>query len=85
MFWTEGGTHQLCIKNENWKKIEVEITIKTGDWTDSFLDDKSITRIHLHPVEIQAFKMNEMVRQLVEVGVERVLSSWDFKKANMAK
>jgi hypothetical protein len=39
----------------------VEITIKTGEWTDSYLDDKRITRTHLRPVEIQAFKVNEMV------------------------
>ena len=60
----KGGPHQLCIQNENGKEIEVEITIKTGEWTDSYLDDKRITRTHLRPVEIQAFKVNEMVQQL---------------------
>ena len=59
-----GGPHQLCIQNENGNQIEVEITIKTGEWTESYLDDKRITRTHLHPVEIQAFKVNEMVQQL---------------------
>ena len=56
------GAHQICIQNKDVGAVEFELTVKSGDWSDDHA--KAITAKHLRPVELQAYKVNEMIGQL---------------------
>ena len=59
-----GGAHQLCVQNTDDKDVSVEINIATGEFSEKFVDSQKIMKKHLRPVELQSFKVNEMVVQL---------------------
>lgn len=44
--------------------MSVEISIQTGEFSNVYMQSQKIMKKHLKPVEMQAFKVNEMVSQL---------------------
>ena len=55
-----GGQHQVCVQNQdNGENIKFELEIKTGEYSED--RSQAITKKHLQPVELQAFKVNEMI------------------------
>lgn len=61
---SNSGQHQLCLQNQENNELEAEITIKTGE----FSADKSekITAKHLAPVELEASRVDEMIKAIRE-------------------
>ena len=58
------GQHQICVQNKEDQDVAVEVSIQTGDFSENFMQSQKIMKKHLRPVEMQAFKVNEMVTQL---------------------
>ena len=56
------GPYQLCIQNQESSDSNIEVMIKTGQFSDE--RSQQITKQHLRPVEQQAAKVNAMVEQI---------------------
>lgn len=62
-----GGAYQICVQNTDVGTVSFELTVKSGEWSDDHA--QAITKKHLRPVELQAYKVNEMIGQLrTELG-----------------
>ena len=55
------GQYQVCVQNKEDGDVSVEITIQTGEFSNMYMQNQKIMKKHLKPVEMQAFKVNEMV------------------------
>lgn len=52
------------MQNKEDQDVSVEISIQTGEFSNVYMQSQKIMKKHLKPVEMQAFKVNEMVSQL---------------------
>ena len=55
----ETGQYQLCITNQDNDEVLVDIMLQTGEFTEE--RNTAITKKHLKPVEMHAFKVEQMI------------------------
>ena len=57
-----GGNYQICILNKENEPVTFDFMIQTGVEAKDY--SNIITKKHLRPIEVQAQKVQDMVRQL---------------------
>ena len=57
-----GGNYQICVLNKDQEGAQFEFIIQTGVEAKDY--SNVITKKHLRPIEVQAQKVQDMVRQL---------------------
>ena len=57
-----GGNYQMCVLNKVNEPVTFEFMIQTGVEAKDY--SNIITKKHLRPIEVQAQKVSDMVRQL---------------------
>ncbi len=57
-----GGNYQICVLNKDQEGSQFEFMIQTGVEAKDY--SNVITKKHLRPIEVQAQKVQDMVRQL---------------------
>ncbi|CDW87120.1 erv25p [Stylonychia lemnae] len=75
-----GGSHQLCITNKEARDIEFEFMIQTGVEAKDY--SNIITKKHLKPIEVQAQKVQDMVKQLRQELSYLVMNEENLKEQN---
>ena len=57
-----GGNYQICVLNKDQEGVMFDFMIQTGVEAKDY--SNVITKKHLRPIEVQAQKVQDMVRQL---------------------
>ncbi len=57
-----GGNYQICVLNKDQENVSFDFMIQTGVEAKDY--SNIITKKHLRPIEVQAKKVQDMVRQL---------------------
>ena len=57
-----GGNYQVCVNNRDNQQITFDFMIQTGIEAKDY--SNIITKKHLRPIEVQAQKVQDMVKQL---------------------
>ena len=57
-----GGNYQICVLNKDQESVSFDFMIQTGVEAKDY--SNIITKKHLRPIEVQAKKVQDMVRQL---------------------
>jgi p24 family protein delta-1 len=57
-----GGNYQICVLNKDQDTVSFDFMIQTGVEAKDY--SNIITKKHLRPIEVQAKKVQDMVRQL---------------------
>ena len=75
-----GGNYQMCILNKENYQISFEFMIQTGVEAKDY--SNIITKKHLRPIEVQAQKVQDMVKQLRQELSYLVMNEESLKEQN---
>jgi hypothetical protein len=75
-----GGNYQICILNKERDVANFEFMIQTGVEAKDY--SNIITKKHLRPIEVQAQKVQDMVRQLRTELTYLVMNEENLKEQN---
>ena len=75
-----GGNYQACITNKDNSDVEFEFMIQTGIEAKDYTN--IITKKHLKPIEVQAQKVQDMVKQLRQELSYLVMNEENLKEQN---
>ncbi|TNV76353.1 hypothetical protein FGO68_gene5453 [Halteria grandinella] len=75
-----GGNHQVCVLNRENQQVSFEFMIQTGVEAKDY--SNIITKKHLRPIEVQAQKVQDMVRQLRQELSYLVANEESLKEQN---
>jgi hypothetical protein len=75
-----GGNYQVCITNKVSNDVEFDFMIQTGIEAKDY--SNIITKKHLKPIELQAQKVQDMVKQLRQELSYLVMNEENLKEQN---
>ena len=75
-----GGNYQVCITNKDNTETEFDFMIQTGIEAKDY--SNIITKKHLKPIELQAQKVQDMVKQLRQELSYLVMNEENLKEQN---
>jgi hypothetical protein len=75
-----GGNYQICVNNKDTGKVEFDFMIQTGIEAKDY--SSIITKKHLKPIEVQAQKVQDMVKQLRQELSYLVMNEENLKEQN---
>ena len=75
-----GGNYQVCVTNKDMEELEFDFLIQTGIEAKDY--SNIITKKHLKPIELQAQKVQDMVKQLRQELSYLVMNEENLKEQN---
>lgn len=75
-----GGNYQVCVTNKDMEEVEFDFLIQTGIEAKDY--SNIITKKHLKPIELQAQKVQDMVKQLRQELSYLVMNEENLKEQN---